>query len=129
MAVFQTININGQVLPYPNDFALQKTPNIVNEMVTLSGKTIADVNGWKYDDTTLKWDTLLDGDLQKLLSAISVPSFNIQMIDLDGNTYTVEAVLKGRANIKTPIFRNGVTIWRDISVTVSFPDCYHSVRG
>ena len=128
MAVFQTITINGEDLPYPNDFQMKKVPNIVNEMVTLSGKTVADVNGWKYDDTTLKWDTLLDQDLQRLLSAISVFQFDVTFSDISG-TKTVEAILKGRANIKTPMFHNGATVWKDVEVTLSFPDCYHSIGG
>lgn len=128
MAVFQTITINDEVLPYPNDFQMKKVPNIVNEMVTLSGKTIADVNGWKYDDTTLKWDTLLDQDLQRLLSAISVFQFEVTFSDISG-TKTVEAILKNRTNVKTPMFHNGTTVWKDVAVTLSFPDCYHSIGG
>ena len=128
MAVFQTITINDEVLPYPNDFQMQKVPNIVNEMVTLSGKTIADVNGWKYADTTLKWDTLLDQDLQRLLSAISAFQFDVTFTDISG-TWTVEAILKHRTNVKTPMFHNGATVWKDVEVELSFPNCYHYIGG
>ena len=37
---------------------------------------------------------------------------------------TVNAVFKGRANVKTPHFHNGVTVWKDVRVQLSFPDCY-----
>jgi hypothetical protein len=118
------ITINGRQLPYPNDFSLQKVPNIVNEMTTLTGKVVADINGWRYGDTELKWGTLLGEDLQNLLAAISSPSFQVSFYDIDGIEQTVNAVLKGRANVKTPMFYNGLTVWKDVSISLSFPDCY-----
>ena len=118
------ININGYEIPYPNNFSPSKVPNVVNEMTTLTGKVVADVNGWRYGDTDLTWDTLLDSDLQNLLSAISESSFPITFLDIDGVQHTVTAVLKGRSNVKTPIFNNGVTVWKDITVPLSFPECY-----
>ena len=120
----QYITINGYDIPYGNNFTLQKVPNIVNEMVTLTGKTVADINGWKYDDVELRWDTLLDEDLQNLLAAISDSQIEVKFKDIDGLDHTVNAVFKGRANAKTPMFHNGVTVWRDVSVQLSFPDCY-----
>jgi len=120
----QYITINGQQLPYPNDFSLQKVPNIVNEMTTLTGKVVADINGWRYGDTELKWDTLLDSDLQNLLAAVSAPTFQVSFYDIDGTEHTINAVFKGRANVKTPMFYNNATVWKDVSITLSFPDCY-----
>lgn len=120
----QYITINGYDIPYGNSFTPRKIPNIVNEMVTLTGKTVADINGWKYDDVELRWDTLLDEDLQNLLAAISDSQFEVTFKDIDGLDHTVNAVFKGRANVKTPMFHNGVTVWRDVSVQLSFPDCY-----
>ena len=120
----QYMTINGQQIPYPNDFTLQKVLNVVNEMTTLTGKVVADINGWRYGDTDLSWDTLLDQDLQNLLTAISEPTFQVTFKDIDGTDHTVNAVFKGRANVKTPMFHRGETVWRDVSVQLSFPDCY-----
>lgn len=120
----QYLNINGYDIPYGNGFAPQKVPNIINEMVTLTGKTVADVNGWKYGDIELRWDTLLDQDLQNLLAAISANEFTVTFKDIDGEDHTVNAVFKGRANVKTPMFHNGRTVWKDVTVQLSFPDCY-----
>lgn len=120
----QYITINGQDIPYPNDFELQKVPNVVNEMTTLTGRVVADVNGWRYADAELAWDTLLGEDLQNLLTAISDSSFQMTFKDIDGADHTVNTVLRGRANIKTPMFHNGVTVWKDVKITLSFPDCY-----
>lgn len=120
----QYMDINGYSVPYPNDLELQRVPNIVNEITTLTGKVVADVNGWRYGDTELKWDTLLNDDLSNLLSAISSSSFTITFLDIDGVQHTVNAVLKGSANVKTPIFVSNNILWKDVSVSLSFPDCY-----
>lgn len=120
----QYLTIDGKSIPYPNNFTLNKVPNIVNEMTTLTGKTVADINGWKYADTELVWDTLLDEDLQNLLAVIQYNTFQITFYDIDGTEQTINAVFKGRANVKTPIFYNGATVWKDVSVSLSFPDCY-----
>ena len=118
------ITINGYQVPYPNDFEMEQVPNIVGEIITMSGRTIADINGWKYADTTLQWGTLLDEDLHNLLNAISVPSFNITFTDIDGTTKTVEAIFRGITHTKTPLFNNGVVVWQNIQVALSFPACY-----
>ena len=120
----QYITINGYDIPYPNDFTPQKVPNIVNEMVTLTGKTVADINGWKYADVELRWDTLLDADLQNLLAAIADNEFQVTFKDIDGSYHTVNAVFRGRANVKTPMFHRGATVWKDVTIQLSFPDCY-----
>lgn len=117
------ITINGKFIPYPNDFTMKKVPRIVSEIETMNGTIIGDVAGWRYDETTLQWDTLLDSDLQNLLEAVADPSFPITFEDIDGDR-TVNAVLRGRVNTKTPLFYNGDTIWRDIQVTLSFPEVY-----
>ena len=123
MAVFQRIVINGYSIPYPNDFQMSKVPNIVAEINTLNGTTIADVNGWKYDDATLKWDTLVDADLVNLINAIAGYTFPVVFEDLDG-THTETAVLRSRLNTKTPLMHNGVILWKDIEVTLGFPTCH-----
>lgn len=117
------ITINGKSVPYPNDFTPKKVPNKVAQMQTLSGKDIADVNGWKYEPMTLQWDTLLDQDLRDLLDAISEDTFMMTFSDIDG-VHTVEVALESRFNTKTPIKKDGVIVWKNVTVDVSFPDCY-----
>lgn len=117
------ITINGYSIPYPNDFTMKKVPRIVSEIETLNGTVIADYDGWKYDDTSLQWDTLLDADLQNLLSAISANIFSITFNDIDGS-HTVQAILKSRTNVKTPLFKDGNLIWSDIQIDLSFPERY-----
>lgn len=122
----QYITINGRQIPYPNDFTMQKVPNVVNEITTLTGKIVADINGWRYGDTELVWGTLLDDDLQNLLAAIADNEFQISFYDIDGTEHTINAVFKGRANVKTPMFHRGTTVWQDVRIELSFPDCYEA---
>lgn len=117
------ITIGGKIVPYPNDFTLEKVPNLVSEITTMSGQTLYDKNGWKYADTELKWDTLLEKDLTNLLDGISRSPFVINCEDIDGPK-SINAILKSRVNVKTRLKHKGKIVWRDISVTVSFPDCY-----
>lgn len=117
------LTINGYSVPYPNDFTMKKVPRIVSEIETLNGTIIADVDGWKYAETTLQWDTLLDADLQNLLAAISANIFPITFKDIDG-TKTVQAILTEQTNVKTPLFKDGVLIWSDIQVGLAFPECF-----
>ena len=120
----QYININGYSIPYPNSFSMKKVPRIVCEMETLDGSIVADVAGWRYDDTTLQWDTLLDADLRNLLLALDASAaFPITFNDIDGER-TVNAIYRGRSNVKTPMFHNGVTVWKDIQVELTFPDAH-----
>lgn len=119
------ININGYTIPYPNDFQMRKVPNKVASITTMSGKTLNDINGWKYDNTTLQWDTLLDSDLSNMLAAISNSQFELTFTNIDGETETVNAVLESRVSTKTRRKHNGKILWKDINVEISFPDCYH----
>lgn len=119
------ITINNKQIPYPNGFQMKMVPNKVASITTMSGKTLSDINGWKYDNTTLQWDTLLETDLTNLLDAISDNEFSITFIDIDGS-HTVNAVLESRVNTKTRFKENGNVVWKDIRVEISFPDCYQN---
>lgn len=119
------ININGYSVPYPNDFQMKKTPNKVASLTTMSGKTLSDINGWKYDNTTLQWGTLLDSDLNNMLTAINNNEFTLTFTNLSGELETVNAVLESSVSTKTRRKHNGNIVWKDIQVEISFPDCYH----
>lgn len=118
------IKINGLTLPYGNDFTLQKSPNIVSEISTMSGDTISDVNGWKYADTKLQWDTLIENDLNNLLSVLTQPTGVLEFVDIDGE-HTLDIIIKSRVNAKSRFHRNGQILWKNISLDISFPRCYH----
>lgn len=119
------ITINEKVIPYPNKFKMEKEPNIVSELTTMNGNVVADINGWRFRDTTLQWDTLLDNDLRNLLDALADDVFTMTFKWIDGNEHTVTARKESRVATKTRLKRGGKTIWSDINVTLSFPECYH----
>lgn len=120
-----TITINGQTLPYPKSLELKKIPNIVGEIETMTGKRIADVNGWRYADTTIEWGTLYPEDLNRLVTATSAPSFTIRFMDEHGTNQTVNAVLRGYSKARTLVKYGGQYVWEKVGITVSFPDCYN----
>lgn len=114
---------SSYTLPYPNDFQMKRILNKVGTITTLSGKQISDFNGYKYADTTLQWDTLLDTDLQNLLHALEDWEFSITFSDIDG-AHTYNAIPESRVSTKSRFKHNGNIVWKDIQLTVSFPDCY-----
>lgn len=119
-----TITINNQALPYPKSFKLQKTPNIVCELETMSGKRIADVNGWRYADTSIEWGALYPEDLKRLVDATADPSFTIIFTDEEGTAQTVNAVLRSFSRSRTLARYGNDFVWEGVGINLSFPDCY-----
>ena len=119
------ITINGINLPYPETLEMQRIPNIVAQLRTMTGKDIADVNGWKWADTSIQWKSLYPEDLKRLINAVqSSTSFTVTFKDADGTTRTVNAILKGFKHSKTLVKIRDKYVWQDISITLMFPDCY-----
>lgn len=118
------IAINGLRIPYPNDFMMEEVPNVVSEVQTLSGRIVADVNGWRYADQTLQWDTLLDADLLNLLNATQGDVLTLTFTNLSGEEKTVTAIKRSRVSTKTRLKKDGVIVWSGIGLALSFPDCY-----
>lgn len=121
------LKINGKEFPYGNDFTMTKVPNIVNEIVTLSGETIADINGWKFADTELNWDYLKHEELIDVLDETNPTkgTFDLTFIDSDQEEVTVKALRKGNSVTKTQFKENGTQIvWTGIKMSISFPGCY-----
>ena len=121
------IEVNGNAIPYPNSMEMEQVPNIVNEVVTMNGNKVADINGWKYENTDLDWDYLTEPDLNTLLAEtdpINGP-FELSFYEPGSNDYkTVKAIRVGRIIVKTRFKRNGVIVWTGIRLTVSFPESY-----
>jgi hypothetical protein len=120
------ITINGQNLPYPDNFNMKRAPNIVAQIRTMTGKDIADINGWKWADTSITWKSLYPEDLTRLINAVqSTTSFTITFLDAGGTSRTVNAVLKGFGHSKSLVkTHGGHYVWQNISIDVMFPDCY-----
>lgn len=118
------LTINGKSIPYPKKFEMKKAPNIVAELTTMSGKNIADVNGWKYANVTLEWGALYPEDLNRLILATADPSFTVTFLDKDGTTKTVNAILRSFKKAKTLVRYGDKYVWDGVAVELSFPDCY-----
>lgn len=118
------IQIGAYEVPYPNSFKLSKVPNIVAEIDTMKG-TVADVNGMKYADTELQWDTLRAEDMEKLLNATNNIVFDLYPYDVTGERIRLRAIKKSFEFTKTQFrFEDGTRVWEDVTLEVSFPDVY-----
>ena len=121
------LKINGVKIPFSNGFTMKQVPNLVNEVVLMNGSTQADINGWKYEDTTLKWDYLKESELLALLSGTDPirGTFNLSFYEPGSNGYkTVKALRKGRVLVKTRYKENGEIIWTGIEIDLTFPEAY-----
>lgn len=121
------IKVNGNSIPYANDVAMATEPNIVSEIVTLAGNTIADINGWKYSDITLSWDMLHRSDLDTLLNETNPMdgTFDFTFIDALEGEKTIKALRVGGVQTKTPfVDADGSILWTGISISLKFPECY-----
>lgn len=123
MATEGNLIINGYSLPYPEKFTMTKVPYITAEYTTMAGNTVADINGWKYADTTITWAALETNDLNALIDATAGnSSFNITFVDTgDGATRTEEAILRSFSKSKVRYLHSGKIMWEDVSVSLSFP--------
>ena len=123
------LKINGNAIPFSNKFTMVQVPNIVNEVTLMNGSTQADINGWKYEDTTLTWDYLKERDLLMLLTQTDPirGTFELSFYEPGSNGYkTVNAIRKGRVIVKTRYKEAGEIVWKGIELELSFPDCYGS---
>lgn len=121
------IKINNKEFPYSLDFQMTTQPNLTSQLTTMAGKNIADVNGWTYADITLSWEWLDSSTLQELIRETDPMqgAFQFTFDDITtGNPVTVDAIRTSFGGKRLPVVENGKTVWVDIQMTVSFPDCY-----
>lgn len=121
------IQINGKDFPHPLNFKMSTVPNITSQLTTMAGKTIADVNGWKYADMTLAWEWIESSQLIDLLQETDPMkgSFTFKFDDItSGEPVTVNAIRTNVGGRRLAAVDNGRTVWVDIQMSVSFPDCY-----
>ena len=123
------IKVNGNKIPYSNSMEMNQVPNIVNEVMTMNGNMQADINGWKYEDTSLDWDYLEERYLNTLLTETDPLNgpFELSFYGPGSNTYkTVKAIRIGRVVVKTRFKRNGVIVRTGIRLDLRFPEAYGS---
>lgn len=120
------ILINNVEYPCPLDFNMSQEANIVNELTTMSGRKIADINGWRYSDITLKWNWVENSKLQTLLAATADGTFEFTFKDVNsGEEITINALRKEVSCTETAsLDQNGNLVWKGIEMKLSFPDCF-----
>lgn len=121
------IQINGKDFPHPKDFEMSVEPNLTARLKTMSGKNIADINGWKYSDMKLSWEWLESTQLVDLMRETDPMqgAFTFTFDDLiSGQPVTVNAIRTDVGGRRLAAVDNGKTVWVDIEMSVSFPDCY-----
>lgn len=121
------IKINGKDFPHPKNFQMSTVPNLTAQLTTMSGKNIADINGWKYDDMKLTWEWIESSQLVELMRETDPMqgAFTFTFDDIaSGQPTTVSAIRTGVGGKRLAVTDNGKTVWVDIQMNVSFPDCY-----
>lgn len=119
--------INGNRIPFSNSFTMQQVPNIVNEVTLMSGSAQADINGWKYEDTTLRWDYLQESELNALLTETDPlrGTFDLSFYEPGSTEYkTVKALRIGRVVVKTRFKEKDKIVWTGIEISLTFPEAY-----
>ena len=121
------LEVNGNKIPFSNGFTMTQIPNLVNEVTLMNGSKQADINGWRYDDTTLEWDYLRESDLQTLLTETDPirGTFDLSFYEPGTNGYkTVKALRIGRVLVKTRYKEQGEIVWTGIEIELTFPEAY-----
>lgn len=123
--IYATIQINGSNILRPNGFSPKREDIYAAEITTCTGKTIADLVGWRYADMTLEWDTLPQESLDLLLSMTGEGT--ITFADADGEVHTESIVRTSAISTSTrTINQQGEPVWKDVKVEVRFLHAHHS---
>lgn len=124
MATIDYIYFNTtDALPKPVNFMPQREDVYRGEYTTCTGATIADKIGWKFSDITLEWGALTQSQIAILIGLDGVETLTFD--DVDGN-HTENVIRKSAVSLRNRNTINGVTYWRDVSVTLSFLDVHNS---
>lgn len=119
MSIFTYIQINGTNIIRPNDFAPQKEQVYAGEITTHSGKTIADLIGWRWSDLEMKWDILPQSQM-RFLAGLSGEN-TITFTDAVGESHTEKFRLISHVSTNTRVTRpDGSQIWKDVTLSISF---------
>ena len=125
MAYFNTITIDGDTYYRPNGFTPAREYVYAAEYTTCTGKTIADLVGWKYSDITLNWDSLPQTQIDNLL-ALNGEEVTMTWTDADGTTAS-ETVIPSTHSLTATRFTIGTTpLWSDIQTELRFINVHNN---
>lgn len=121
IGIYNTIKINNNEIFRPNSFTLNREDIYAAEITTCTGKRLADLIGWRYEDLDLKWDTIPDDQLQKLMQMFGRATHTIEFVDETGTTVTETVILRNTsATITRHTGEDGSVLWSGISAKVQF---------
>lgn len=119
IGVFNTITINGSEVYRPNSFALERENIYAAELVTCTGKRIADLVGWRYADMTLSFDTLPQNMIDALLSISGEVSMTFSN-ELNEQVTERVIVRASTAEVTRMTDYAGDVLWKDFALSISF---------
>lgn len=120
--IFNTIKIGNADIFRPSEFNPVKEDVYAAEYTTMTGKTIADLVGWKFADMTLEWDTLPADQL----AAIDLHGVTTMTFDTPEGTVTEDVRIMSKANKATRFeIVAGVAVWKDVQLEVSFINAHN----
>ncbi len=116
------ITINGEQVFRPPTFSPRKEDIYKGDYMTCTGKIIADRIGWKFADMELSWQALPQNmvDILVNMSGINTLLFD----DLDGELCSEQIVRTSIVAMRHRHTQGGVTIWRDVKVSIRFIDSH-----
>lgn len=122
--IYSTMKLNGKEILRPNDFSPKREDIYAAEITTCTGKTVADLIGWRYSDMTLSWDMLPQDQLEALIEMRGTGE--LEFTDADGETHLEEIIRISAVTTSTRAKDvEGNPIWKDVQVEVRFINAHN----
>ena len=125
MPYFNTITIDGETYYRPNEFTPAREYVFASEITTCTGKTIADLVGWKYADISLEWDSLPQSQLENLL-ALNGTEVTMTFKDVDGTTASESVIPLTHSMTATRFLNGNYEVWRDVKTDLRFINVHNN---
>lgn len=118
MPDYRYIEIGGQQIYRPPSFAPKMEDVVTSEILTMSGRTIADRLGWKYADMTLSWQALPESMVQ-ILTGINGQT-TMTFDDAEHSTITEDIIRTSVVGMRHRYTQEGVTYWKEVTCDIRF---------
>lgn len=117
------ITINGNQILRPPTFAPQIEDIYAGEYTTCTGKTVGDVVGWKYSDTTLTWDALPQSSVDVLVAMSGENT--LTFVSPSGTTTTETVIRDSVVQLQNRNTIRGEVWWKNVSVQIRFVNAHN----
>ena len=116
------IIINNEQVFRPPAFSPKKEDVYKGQYTTCTGRTIADKIGWKFSDMELSWQALPQQMVDILVNMTGINT--IVFDDLDGELCQESIIRTSAVATRCRHTQGGVTIWKDVKVSIKFIDTH-----